>query len=858
MAATLDIDTLSGEVREAILRNEDGRSADAAKRFSALQRQISRSGDGRREVLEQQARVLLGLSSSRLDIDGRIDDALALLAEAEGTAGRAGAGHLLAAIRGQQGLLLLRLGETTSALRALDSAAELFDAAKPYDQITILLNRGVLHLELGSLQPAYDDLVRSAAIAEAAGDKQLEFKARHNLGYVDFLAGNLPRALAAMARAAADKPGDPHPVALLDRARVLREGGLVRDADTLLTEAGALFSQGKMLQDLGETELVRAECALVEGDPTRAGRLARAALRRFTKRENVRWQRKAELLVVQAARSLAADTTNSRHRRALAKVAARAEELARACSAEGRSDLARRAGLIEAEARLAAQPESFQVGDLVARPRLMRGDSVSTRLQTREVRARLALAAGDIAGSAREVHRGLAELGSYQSRFGSLDLRTASAIHGVALAGLDLDLALRRGRVSDVFASVERTRAVSTRLASVRPPSDPETARLLAELRQNEEEIRLVEGDPEAADTLVRLRARSADLQRSVRARAWEREGSASVAGSIVGIGELRTSLRDEDAAFVSYVQHRSDWLAVLVTGRRAKVVPLVAAGEVDELVRRVRADLDALAMPRLPDPLRKAVDLSLEIGLARLDETLLAPLRVEGMPLVVSPSGPLMVLPWSLLPSRRGLPLVLASSASAWMKARAGSRSGRAPKVSVVAGPGLNRAGAEASRVHRTWAGSSLLSGDQATTSRVSDALAEADVVHIAAHGTHQQDSPLFSSVRLADGPLYAYELDADAGIAGCVVLSACEAGLSTVGPGDEGLGLTSVLLHLGAHSVLAGVARVRDDIAAELMETVHHSMERGADSASALAAAQADCAAPAPFVCFGSTWRN
>ena len=33
---------------------------------------------------------------------------------------------------------------------------------------------------------------------------------------------------------------------------------------------------------------------------------------------------------------------------------------------------------------------------------------------------------------------------------------------------------------------------------------------------------------------------------------------------------------------------------------------------------------------------------------------------------------------------------------------------------------------------------------------------------MHVAAHGTHQQESPLFSSVRVADGPLYAYELDA------------------------------------------------------------------------------------------------
>jgi CHAT domain-containing protein len=137
-----------------------------------------------------------------------------------------------------------------------------------------------------------------------------------------------------------------------------------------------------------------------------------------------------------------------------------------------------------------------------------------------------------------------------------------------------------------------------------------------------------------------------------------------------------------------------------------------------------------------------------------------------------------------------------------------------------------------------------------------VRDALATADLVHVAGHGLHQQESPLFSSLRLADGPLFAYELDADGRSAPCVVLSACEAGLATVRPGDEGLGLTNVLLHLGSRSVLAGVARVRDDVAARVMERVHVSMAGGTRSATALATALAAEDEPAPFVAFGADW--
>lgn len=128
--------------------------------------------------------------------------------------------------------------------------------------------------------------------------------------------------------------------------------------------------------------------------------------------------------------------------------------------------------------------------------------------------------------------------------------------------------------------------------------------------------------------------------------------------------------------------------------------------------------------------------------------------------------------------------------------------------------------------------------------------------IVHLAAHGRHQTDNPLFSSIRLADGPLFAYELDRSAEH---VILSACELGLATVRPGDEALGLTSVLLHLGARSVVAGVARVGDAAAEQVMQRYHTRLAAGADSAAALAGAlETDLASPPPFVCFGAPWRT
>jgi hypothetical protein len=259
--------------------------------------------------------------------------------------------------------------------------------------------------------------------------------------------------------------------------------------------------------------------------------------------------------------------------------------------------------------------------------------------------------------------------------------------------------------------------------------------------------------------------------------------------------------------------------------------------------------------MPMLPRPLADAVRRSLDAGLGVLDELLVAPLGLQDAPLVVSCSRNLVLAPWSMLPSRRGLPVVVTPGATAWLRSGPPARRTR-PRVVAIAGPGLRRAEQEALQVRDSWAGAELVTGQEATTEAVRKALASADVVHVAGHGTHQQESPLFSCLRLVDGPLFAYELDADQGSAPCVVLSACEAGLATVRPGDEGLGLTNVLLHLGSRSVLSSVARVRDDVAATVMGRAHAAMSAGTDSAQALADALADGDQVAPFVAFGATW--
>ena len=172
------------------------------------------------------------------------------------------------------------------------------------------------------------------------------------------------------------------------------------------------------------------------------------------------------------------------------------------------------------------------------------------------------------------------------------------------------------------------------------------------------------------------------------------------------------------------------------------------------------------------------------------------------------------------------------------------------------MAGPGLRRAEVEVEQVAQTWPGCSTLRAEQATAEAFLDSISGAQLVHVAAHGRHQRENPLFSSIRLADGPVVGYDLDRVPDPPQQVVLSACDLGQATVRPGDEALGLTRAFLHSGTSTVISGVAKVSDHGAADLMADYHRRLAAGAAPAYALADALAAADEPTPFACFGAGW--
>jgi hypothetical protein len=295
---------------------------------------------------------------------------------------------------------------------------------------------------------------------------------------------------------------------------------------------------------------------------------------------------------------------------------------------------------------------------------------------------------------------------------------------------------------------------------------------------------------------------------------------------------------------------------ALVVSADLAEVVPMGALAPVRSLLDGMLADLD-MAAAHLPGPMREAVHGGLGQRLVQLSSMLVAPWvrHVRDRRVVVVPSGALAGTPWTLLPDLAGQPVTVPRSASEWVDSL--DKRTRLRSAGLVAGPRVDRAQEEVKRASQAWGSPEVLVGDDVRAGPVSHLASQVDVFHVAAHGRHSADNPLFSGLELADGPWFGYDIDQVRSVPSTVVLSACELGRSTVRWGEETIGMTVAWLHAGARCVIASPAMVDDDVACEVLAATHRQLAAGVQPADALAEAMASTeSGVAPFICFGSGW--
>ena len=753
--------------------------------------------------------------------------------------------ELRALVRSQQGLLFMRAGRSADALLAFTEAEPgIVVAERPEELPRLHLNRGNVHLQLGNVERARRDFEKAVFEAQRVPAPVLRAKAEHNLGYVELLTGDIPAALRRMDEARPDlEPLSAAMVAMIDqdRAEVLVAAGLTEDAVVVLRSAVGTLGSRSLRQQQAEAELVLARLLLMTDDLTEARRVARRAARRFRSRGSDVWALRADLI------ALGADLASRRRIRDVEHEAAALED---ALNQNGLRDDARVAALLASHAAVRTGEMEAATARL-RRVRVADSSPMATRMLARQVRAELALRQHRRSVALRHVRDGIADLHSWQSSFGSLDLQTSLVGHGQELAGLGLSMAVDDGRPEVVFEWFERARALASRVVPVRPPEDRDAAAALTELRQIQVELR--HARPGAAK--AELSREASRLREQIRQRSWYGAGADLVIEPAT-LADVQGALTPHDGALVSYVAVDGAIHAVVVTAQSATVHGLGQLQPVKQYLDGLQADLDVGAA-QLPKEMRTVVASALHERLAGLSDALWAPLAdvVAERPIVIVPPGALVGVPWSMLPGLGDRPLTAARSASAWLRARDRARPRRA---GLVSGPDVPRAEEEVLQAAKAWEDARVLTGPHAVAPEVSALAAQVDVLHVASHGRHAADNPLFSGLDLVDGPWFGYDIDRLPRVPSTVVLSACELGRSAVRWGAETIGMTVAWLHAGTASVIASPARVADDTACEVLAHTHKGLATGQSPAVALAEARArtDAESIVPFICFGAGW--
>jgi tetratricopeptide (TPR) repeat protein len=746
-----------------------------------------------------------------------------------------------AAIHYIQGRLDDALDLSRRALPILRRAGDKLGEAK------LLNNRAMVHSYRGALGAADADLRRAGQLYAETGMERLEADTRQNLGYVAALRGDLPAALAWFDRADAwfRANGIIDAVGLRDRCEALLPAGLVVEARRAAEEAVAHLEAEGRSSFLAEARLLLSEAALRDGDTVTARVEAERARLAFARQHRSRWVAMARYAALRAAWRGGERSSSLR---------SSARRAAAALDTAGWVVPALDAHLITAELALEFGHLGQARDDLASAARARRRGPVDLRSRAWHAEALVRLAGGDRRGAESALRAGMRVLEAFQGALGATELRAHVSAHAGDLARLGLRLAVEERRADRVLAWAERWRAGALRLRPVRPSGDSVLEDTLAELRQV---VSQIEQGALAGRSTAGLHRRQATLEQAVQRRARHVAGGSYGPAPRPSVAELGALLGER--ALVEVVALDGRLHAVVLAGGRLSLHRLGGLPEVSRELMGLRFGLRRLAFAHGSAPSLEAAATAVAYAAGRLDELLVGPLRARigaDRPLVLVPTGVLHALPWSVLPSLAGRPLSVAPSAALWRRAATAASSSRGGRVVVVEGPGLPGAAGEVAALAGRYPDATCLVGPAATVAATATALDGAALAHVAAHGAFRVDNPLFSSLQLADGPLTVYDLEGLARAPRRLVLSACDAGLSGVRPGDELMGLAGALFALGMSTLVASVIPVPDAATKELMLALHRALQGGAGPAEALARARSgqDPAVAASFVCFGA----
>jgi hypothetical protein len=757
--------------------------------------------------------------------------------------------------------ILWYAGMNTEPLAGTDRAlAVLRRRGDAFWEAQLLRNRGGFLSERGQTVAAERDLMRARELFADLGATAAAFATETELARNALIQGDLPGCLKRLdAIDARDvSPRIAAELSLL-RAQATASARLRSESLQSLGEAQAMWKLSGRDDHGGRLETIRL--MLLAGDATGARTLALQTQRSFASQGRHLYGARAVVLALAAA--IAAGAVRPSGLRSGRRAAA-------ILAGAGWHGEARRAQLMVARAAIELGSPEVARRELAGCSVLLRRGPLADRIEAWHVEALLRFRRGDRAGAQRALRTGLGLLDGYRETLGASDLRATASEIGAELAELGLRTALAGADMDAMLAWADRLRGSALRLPPVTPPDSSELRDRAAELRRVSAEIWRAERSRRTTRTLL---ARQVALEGSIRQLSRHAAGGPAAGSAPPGRGELSRALGG--AALIELVELDGTLTALTLTDARVTREDLGSVQPVTEELEWLRFALVRLARRGHGAAQRATMRQGAEASAERLGELLVEPLaeRVARRPLVIVPTGALHGMPWAMLPQLRGRPIVVAPSAATWsalqaprwsaLKAPRGSvlKTPRAPRESevvLVAGPRLRHAKAELAAVAGLYSNTVTLAGKDATVAAVMEALAGATVAHLACHGHFRTDSPLFSSLELADGPLNAYELQRLRRPPELIVLSACDLATSDTRPGDELLGFAAALVGMGTRTIIASVVPVPDSGAKRLMTSLHNHLTAGDSPSVALAKAQEGLSPRgyglSGFVCLGT----
>jgi tetratricopeptide (TPR) repeat protein len=741
-------------------------------------------------------------------------------------------GVLAAQVRVRRGMMRWLLGRYPAALDDFRQAMTVLRRAGDLLWTARALNaRTLVYLYLGVTNRADDDLATAGHLFVQTGQELEAIDTVLNRGLAAFFSGNLPAALAHLDTAASryQPLRIPTPSLSIIRCDVLLAAGLAVDA---LAEATAAVAELEEVRgratEKAELLLMAAECALAAAKPQTAQDWAQTAYRLFRSQQSAWWQAQAARVLSMARYAVGpvspgllreANRAASRLDALGAGDATQAHLLAGRVALElGRHDQAERHLAAAARSRRRGTPMSRAAGWL----------SEALRAQAADNPRRLLSAC----------RHGLAVLDEHRLSLGASELRAQATAHGAELATLAQRHAVRAGRPRLLLSWSERWRATAQTVPAVRPTADGEHHAARAALRDvtRRLEIARSEGMPTADFQREQRRLEAAVRASALRAPSGGSQGGRPPGSEYCGAGAGGTVFNPADlldelgAARLIEIVEVDGRLHVLVCGGGR--VRQFTAGRAADAVRAAdfaRFALRRIARNRPEDNLDSALAILATVG-PRLQQALLGPAvrHLGDGHLVIVPPGKLHAVPWALLPGLRDRVVGVAPSAAAWMRARSAPVPA-SRNVTLARGPGLASDGAEVPAVAELYDHVTVLAGAEATAEKVLYALDGAWLAHVAAHGVFRADSPLFSSLRMHDGPLTVYDFEQLQQAPYRLILSSCDSGVLAPAGADELLGLVSSLLPLGTAGIIATPLPLNDRAVVPVMVGLHQQLRAG-----------------------------